>query len=298
MKIVTKSTGSWYDVLETETGVTTQARLKGALRLKGSRNTNPVVVGDFVETIGVEPECVITDVHPRRNYIIRKASNLSRESQIIAANIDKVYIVTTLVAPPTSPEFIDRILVTAELYNIPVTILINKCDIEAEDYITPIYDMAGYEVRRISATDGTGIESLKQEIESKTVLFTGNSGVGKSTLINAIDPNIKARTGEISVVHNRGKHTTTFSEIFPFGNGFLIDTPGVKGFGLVDLDPKDLYRSFPDMMKYAPKCGFYNCSHTHEPNCAVMDAVRNELIHISRYESYLKMLENDETKYR
>lgn len=299
MKIVTKSTGSWYTVYDTSSGQTVDARLRGALRLKGSRNTNPVVVGDFVNLQGdANDGFVISDIEPRKNYIIRRASNLSKESQIIAANINKVYIVATLSTPPTQPEFIDRILVTAELYNIEAEIIINKSDIEADDYLTPIYEMAGYKIRKVSALTGDGIEELSSEIASKTVLFTGNSGVGKSTLINAIDPKILAKTGEISQYHNRGKHTTTFSEIFRFGDGFLIDTPGVKGFGLIDIDPKDLYRSFPDMMKFASDCGFYNCTHTHEPNCAVLTALEEGLLSESRYESYLKMLENDPTKYR
>lgn len=298
MKLVTKSTGSWYNVYDSETGEVIEARLRGALRLKGSRSTNPVVVGDVVTIEGDANGYVISAVEERKNYIIRRASNLSKESQILASNIDKVYIIVTVCSPPTSSEFIDRILVTAQLYNIDAAILINKSDLEADDYLTPIYNMAGYEIRHVSALTGLGLNELRNEIASKTVLFTGNSGVGKSSLINAIDPNLRAKTGEISSYHNRGKHTTTFSEIFRFGDGFLIDTPGVKGFGLIDIDPKELYRSFPDMMQFAHECAFYNCTHTHEPNCAVMAALERGELHESRYESYLKMLENDSVKYR
>ncbi len=299
MKIVTKSTGSWYELLNPATGESEKARLRGSLRLKGSRSTNPVVVGDRVTTRGEGDEMVIEAIAPRRNYIIRRSSNLSKESHILASNIDRVYIVTTVSFPQTSPEFIDRVLVTAELYSVPATIVINKCDVvEAEDYLSEIYTMAGYEVLRVSALTGEGVEELRGEIAGRTVLFTGNSGVGKSTLINAIDPAIKAKTGDISASHLKGKHTTTFSEIFPFGDGFLIDTPGVKGFGLVDLKPEELYRSFPDLMRFAPDCQFHNCSHTHEPKCAVVDALERGEIHPCRYESYLKMMEDDKVKYR
>ncbi|MFI3294964.1 MAG: ribosome small subunit-dependent GTPase A [Rikenellaceae bacterium] len=299
MKIVTKSTGSWYELLDQQTLEFSKARLRGALRLRGSRSTNPVVVGDFVTTEGQGEDMVIAQIEPRRNYIIRRSSNLSKESHILAANIDRVYIVSTVSFPMTSPEFIDRILVTAELYSIPSTIIINKCDVEGlEDYLSEIYQMAGYPVIRLSALTGEGVDQLRAEIAGRTVLFTGNSGVGKSTLINAIDPSIKARTGNISAAHLKGKHTTTFSEIFRFGEGFLIDTPGVKGFGLVELKPDELYRSFPDLMHFASGCQFHNCSHTHEPRCAVVDALERGLIHPSRYESYLKMMEDDKVKYR
>lgn len=297
--LVLKSTGSHYDLLDPATGARYKARLRGALRLKGARSTNPVVVGDNVQVDHIADETLITDIEPRRNYIIRRASNLSKESHIIAANIDRVYIVATVSSPPTAPEFIDRILITAQMYSIPATIIVNKCDVDAPDYISEIYNLAQYPTLRVSAITGMGIDTLRQQIAGQTVLFTGNSGVGKSTLINAIDPAIGARTGNISTAHHKGKHTTTFSEIFPFANGFLIDTPGVKGFGLVDIDKRDLYRSFPDMMRFAPNCQFYNCSHLHEPNCAVIAALEQGDIHPSRYESYAKMMEQeDESKYR
>lgn len=296
--LVIKSTGSFYELLDAQSGERMRARLRGTFRLRGIRTTNPVVVGDNVTVEGTGDQCVIVDIAPRKNYIIRRASNLSKESHILAANIDRVYIICTVTFPATSPEFVDRVLVTAELYSIPATVVINKCDVEAEDYLSEIYTMAGYDVLRVSALIGQGIDELRAEIAGKTVLFAGNSGVGKSTLINAIDPMIGARTGEISVSHMKGKHTTTFSEIFPFGEGFLIDTPGVKGFGLVDIDPKDLYRSFPDMMRFAGDCGYYNCTHIHEPKCAVMEALERGEIHPSRYESYLKMLDQDGAKYR
>ena len=298
MFIVTKSTGSWYELLDTETDKTIKARLKGSLRLKGIRSTNPVVVGDRVIIQGEEDSYVIEDIEPRQNYIIRRASNLSKESHILASNIDRVYIVVTAEQPATSPEFIDRVLVTAELYNIEAIILINKIDIDQGDMFKEIYAKTPYRLVGVSAITGEGVMELKQEMAGKTVLFAGNSGVGKSTLINAIDPRIGARTGEVSEAHHKGKHTTTFSEIFRFGDGFLIDTPGVKGFGLLDIEPTELWKSMPDLMKYGANCAFNNCTHTHEPNCAVIDAVESELIHLNRYESYLKMIDTENGKYR
>ena len=299
MLIVTKSTGSWYELLDMETGKTIKARLRGSLRLKGSRSTNPVVVGDRVAVRGDDDDsCVIEEVLPRTNYIIRRASNLSKESHILASNIDRVYIVATAAHPATSPEFIDRVLVTAELYNIEAVILINKVDIDAGDMFREIYEKTPYRLVGISALTGEGVDDFKKEIKGKTILFAGNSGVGKSTLINAINPSIMARTGAISEAHNKGRHTTTFSEIFRFGDGFLIDTPGVKGFGLLDIEPTDLWKSMPDLMHYGANCAFNDCTHTHEPSCAVIAAVENGDIHPWRYESYLKMIDQDGGKYR
>lgn len=293
--LVIKSTGSWYTVLDLEQGQTLQCRLRGAMRLSGSRSTNPVVVGDDVVVEQTpEGDSLITGISPRRNYLIRRASNLSRESHIIAANIDMVYIVVSAANPVTSPEFIDRILVTCEAYKIPATILINKSDLDRGELITEIYESAGYAVRNVSAATGEGIEELRKLLDGKLSLLTGNSGVGKSTLINAIDPTVEARTGEISSYHHKGMHTTTFSEIFPLvSGGYIIDTPGIKGFGLVDFDKDELARYFPDLMRFAPDCAFYNCTHTHEPKCAVMQAFAQGEIQESRYDSYLKMLEDD-----
>lgn len=308
--IVVKSTGSWYTVCDPETGQRVRCRIRGLFRLSSSRTTNPVAVGDRVRAeIGQEEDDnVITKRLPRRNYIIRRASNLSKESHIIAANIDTAYLVATLDFPATSTEFIDRFLVTAEAYRVPAVIVLNKADLFAgpEDRkrveaFAEVYRGAGYEVIEVSAEQKTGIEALRERMRGRTSLFSGHSGVGKSTLINAVEPALHLRTGAISDYHRKGKHTTTFSEIFPLtGGGWLIDTPGIKGFGLIDIEPEELARYFPDLFRHAPACQFYNCTHTHEPNCAVAAAVAAREIAESRYVSYLKMLEDDdkEGKYR
>lgn len=299
--IVIKSTGSWYSVQNAEDATLWRCRLRGALRLAGSRSTNPVVVGDrvLVERGQTSDDAVIVEILPRTNYIIRRASNLSKESHILAANIDRVYIVATVDEPVTSPEFIDRVLVTAEAYRIPATIVFNKTDLHDSSEYALMYLRAGYDVLEISATEGAGVAQLREMMRGRTSLLTGNSGVGKSTLINAIDPRISARVGDISAYHGKGMHTTTFSEIFALsGGGFIIDTPGVKGFGLVEIEKNELYRYFRELMLYSAGCGFYNCTHTHEPNCAVVQAVREEKIHLCRYESYLKMLEDENSKHR
>lgn len=320
--IVTKSTGSWYTVLDPESGDTYQCRIRGVFRLRGSRSTNPVVVGDRVVVVSdedptkSESQSVITEILPRSNYIIRRASNLSKESHIIAANIDTAYLVVTLFAPATPNEFIDRFLVTAAAYHIPATIVLNKIDLmqspdpasqavldEALETFRTTYRLAGYEVVEVSAAKGTGIEALRERMVGRTSLLAGNSGVGKSTIINAIAPTDgpSARTGAISDYHHKGRHTTTFSEIYMLdGGGMLIDTPGIKGFGLVDIDHDELARYFPDLFAHAPQCQFHNCTHTHEPGCGVLRALGEGLISESRFESYLKMLEEDETsgKYR
>ena len=306
--IVIKSTGSWYSVLAPSTGEVVRCRLRGQFRLKESRATNPVAVGDHVTVESCGPaheDAAIVEIATRRNYLIRRASNLSKESHIIAANIDQVYVIATIDHPPTSPEFIDRVLVTAQAYDIPATILVNKTDLlqsreklEALDALSSIYTGAGYPVEHISAVTGKGVDALRAEMRDKVSLLTGNSGVGKSTLINALDPSLSARVGEISEYHNRGRHTTTFSEIFPLtGGGLLIDTPGIKGFGLIDIGNEELYRYFPELMKYSEDCQFYNCTHVHEPGCAVVEAVGQGKISLPRYESYLKMLDDDD-KYR
>ena len=277
--------------------------MRGKLRLRGVRSTNPVVVGDTVHCeAGEDGEWVIVDIAPRHNYIIRRASNLSKESHIIASNIDRAMLVVTLVEPVTAVEFIDRFLVTCEAYKVPVTILLAKVDLLREtpemiEQFHSVYEGAGYEVIDISATQGIGVERVKEMLAGKTTLLSGNSGVGKSTLIGAIDPSIDIRTGEISDSFHKGKHTTTFSTMYRVADGFIIDTPGVKGFGLIDIDDKELWHYFPEMISRAGECKFFNCTHTHEPHCAVIEAVKREEIAFSRYESYLKILDEDD-KYR
>ena len=299
--LVMRATGSWYEVLHE--GEVLRCRMRGKLRLRGVRSTNPVVVGDTVHCeCGDDGEWVIVDISPRHNYIIRRASNLSKESHIIASNIDRAMLVATLVEPVTAVEFIDRFLVTCEAYKVPVTILLAKIDLlqetpEAIENFHRIYEGAGYEVIDISATEGIGVERVKAMLSGKTTLLSGNSGVGKSTLIGAIDPTIEIRTGEISDSFHKGKHTTTFSTMYRTADGFIIDTPGVKGFGLIDIDDKELWHYFPEMISRAGECKFFNCTHTHEPHCAVIEAVKREEIAFSRYESYLKILDEDD-KYR
>ena len=296
-----RATGSWYEVLHE--GEVLSCRMRGKLRLRGVRSTNPVVVGDTVHCeCGEDGEWVIVDIAPRHNYIIRRASNLSKESHIIASNIDRAMLVVTLVEPVTAVEFIDRFLVTCEAYKVPVTILLAKIDLlretpEMVEQFHKVYEGAGYEVIDISATEGIGVDRVKEMLAGKTTLLSGNSGVGKSTLIGAIDATIDIRTGEISDSFHKGKHTTTFSTMYRVADGFIIDTPGVKGFGLIDIDEKELWHYFPEMISRAGECKFFNCTHTHEPHCAVIEAVKSKEIAFSRYESYLKILDEDD-KYR
>lgn len=300
--LVLKSTGSWYEVLAD--GVRYQCRIRGKLRLKGVRSTNPVVVGDWVRFESDEQGgYVISAIEPRRNYIIRRASNLSKESHIIASNIDQALLVVTLFSPETAMEFVDRFLVTCEAYKVPVTILLAKIDLarqhpEAVEEFYSIYEKAGYKIVEVSATEGEGIETVRELLHGKTTLLSGNSGVGKSTLVAAVEPGLDIKTGEISQSHHKGKHTTTFSTMYPLAEGgYIIDTPGIKGFGLIDIDDAELAHYFPEMMRYLPDCRFYNCSHTHEPGCAVVEAVKRGEIAYPRYESYLKIMDEDD-KYR
>ena len=300
--VVICATGSWYDVLA-EDGTTRKCRIRGRMRLKGVRSTNPVVVGDEVLFTEEGSDFVIEELSPRRNYIIRRASNLSKESHIIAANIDRAMLVVTLASPRTAPEFIDRFLITCEAYSIPATILLAKIDLATEsreevEAFRSIYESAGYEVVEISAKFGTGLDRVRELVSGATTLVAGNSGVGKSTLIGALEPTLNVRTGEISQSHHKGKHTTTFSTMYPLSEGgYIIDTPGIKGFGLIDIEDAELAHYFPEMMRYLPECRFYNCSHTHEPHCAVVEAVQRGEIAYPRYESYLKILDEDD-KYR
>ena len=297
---VVRATGSWYDVLHD--GETVRCRIRGRLRLKGVRSTNPVVVGDEVACEADEGgDYVIADILPRRNYVIRRASNLSKESHIIAANVDQALLMASLRSPETPTEFVDRFLVTCEAYKVPVTILLSKLDLQDAEAVAEfraVYEGAGYRVLEVSVREGRGVEEVRELLAGRTTLVSGNSGVGKSTLIQAIDPSLDIRTGEISESHHKGRHTTTFSTMYPLaGGGAVIDTPGLKGFGLIDIDEAELWHYFPEMMRVAPACRFYNCTHTHEPGCAVTEAVKAGEIAWPRYESYLKIRDEDE-KYR
>ena len=297
---VVRATGSWYDVLHD--GETVRCRIRGRLRLKGVRSTNPVVVGDEVACEADEGgDYVIADILPRRNYVIRRASNLSKESHIIAANVDQALLMASLRSPETPTEFVDRFLVTCEAYKVPVTILLSKLDLQDAEAVAEfraVYEGAGYRVLEVSVREGRGVEEVRELLAGRTTLVSGNSGVGKSTLIQAIAPSLDIRTGEISESHHKGRHTTTFSTMYPLaGGGAVIDTPGIKGFGLIDIDEAELWHYFPEMMRVAPACRFYNCTHTHEPGCAVTEAVKAGEIAWPRYESYLKIRDEDE-KYR
>lgn len=298
---VIKSTGSWYKIKDQE-GRPWDCRIRGKLRLHGIKSTNPVAVGDEVE---FEPEDdkngVIKDILPRKNYIIRKSTKLSKRSHILAANVDRVYLIVTLVAPQTQTGFIDRFLVTAEAYHIPVTILFNKVDLyEPEDMevlenFMAIYRKAGYICKTISAKKPNSVEFLREEIKGKKVMFGGHSGVGKSTLINTLDPTLKLKTGQISTYHLTGQHTTTFAEMHELkSGGYIIDTPGIRAFGLIDFDKKELSHYFPEMREVLHDCKFNNCQHINEPDCAVKEAVENGEIHPERYYNYLQMMEEDE----
>ena len=296
---VVRATGSWYDVLHD--GAMLRCRIRGKLRLKGVRSTNPVVVGDEAVCEADGGDCVIVDIVPRRNYVIRRASNLSKESHIIAANVDQALLMVTLRSPETPKEFADRFLVTCEAYKVPAAILLSKIDLQDAEAVAEfraVYEGAGYRVLEVSAKEGRGVEEVRKLLAGRTTLVSGNSGVGKSTLIQTIDPSLDIRTGEISDSHHKGRHTTTFSTMYPLAEGgAVIDTPGIKGFGLLDIDDAELWHYFPEMMRVAPGCRFYNCTHTHEPGCAVTEAVKAGEIAWPRYESYLKILDEDE-KYR
>ena len=304
--LVIKNTGSQY-IVKTDEGNLVDCRIKGNFRLKGIRSTNPVAVGDrVVLTEPTDGTAYITDIVERRNYIIRRASNLSKQSHILAANVDMCLLIVTINYPETSTTFIDRFLATAEAYRIPVHIVFNKVDRydEAErrylNAIVHLYRTIGYECSCISALNNEGLDSVRASLLGKTTLLSGNSGVGKSTLINALLPNLHLRTAEISERHNTGMHTTTFSEMFPFGDeGWLIDTPGVKGFGTFDMEEEEVGHYFREIFAESTNCRYGNCTHTHEPHCAVRQAVEEFRISQSRYASYLSMLDDkEEGKYR
>lgn len=304
--LVIRNTGSWYQV-KTDDGQLIDCKIKGNFRLKGIRSTNPIAVGDKVEIIlNNEGTAFITEIDDRKNYIIRRSSNLSKQSHIIAANLDQCFLIVTVNYPETSTIFIDRFLATAEAYRVPVRLIFNKIDRYNEDELRyldgliNLYEYIGYPCHKVSATNGIGIDEIKTLLDHQVTLFSGNSGVGKSTLINAIQPGIQVKTGEISEYHNKGMHTTTFSEMFEVGKGgYLIDTPGIKGFGTFDMEKEEVGHYFKEIFHYAAGCKYNNCTHVHEPGCAVRKAVEEHLISESRYLSYLNMLEDEhESKYR
>lgn len=299
--LVVKNTGSWYTV-RTDDGQLLDCKVKGNFRLKGIRTTNPVAVGDRVE---VNEEGWIVNIEDRRNYIIRKSINLSKQSHIIAANVDQAFLIVTVANPQTSTTFIDRFLASAEAYRVPVVLVFNKTDLLDEDAlhyqqaVVNLYETIGYECRQISAETGEGVDELHAMLEGKITLLSGNSGVGKSTLINRLVPGANLRTAEISDAHNTGMHTTTFSEMIELSSGYLIDTPGIKGFGTFDMEPEEITSYFKDIFHFSKDCRFSNCTHTHEPGCAVLKAVEEHYIAESRYQSYLSMLnDKEEGKYR
>ncbi len=304
--IVIKSTGSWFTV-KSEDDTIVNCKIKGTYRIKGIRATNPVAVGDRVEykLQKSEKTGVIAHIEERKNYIIRRSPNLSREYQLIAVNVDQAWLMVTMTSPRTFPEFIDRFLVTAEAYSIPVNILFNKIDLYDETILSElhllrkIYEDIGYPCYEISAKKKINIAPIQEKMTGKLNVISGNSGVGKSTLINLLDPSLKLRTEEISRSHKSGRHTTTFSEMheFSFG-GYIIDTPGIKGFGLIDFGKDELFHYFPEIFRISSRCRFHNCTHTHEPGCAVISAVQQGEISESRYISYINMLEDKGGKYR
>ncbi|MDY4411060.1 MAG: ribosome small subunit-dependent GTPase A [Prevotella sp.] len=304
--IVIKNTGSWYTV-KTDDGPVIESKIKGNFRLKGIRSTNPVAVGDGVE-IAVNPEgtAFITAIDDRRNYIIRKSQNLSKQSHILAANLDQAFLVVTVAHPETSTTFIDRFLASAEAYSVPVVLVFNKTDLLSDDerhyqsMMVNLYETVGYDCRQVSAVTGEGIDALTALLKDKVTLLSGNSGVGKSSLLNRFIPDADARVAEISDAHDTGVHTTTFSEMMALPQGgYVIDTPGVKGFGTFDMRPEEIGSYFKEIFRFSKDCRFNNCTHTHEPGCAVRRAVEEHYIAESRYQSYLSMLQDmDESKYR
>ncbi len=318
--LVIKNTGSWYTVL-TDDGQTVDCKIKGNFRLRGIRSTNPVAVGDRVSLAptlsqGEGTSAFITEIEDRRNYIIRKSINLSKQSHIIAANVDQALLVVTVNYPQTSTTFIDRFLASAEAYRIPVILLFNKSDLLDKDELhyqqmmMTLYDSVGYQCMAISAETGEGIDQLKPLLQDKITVLSGNSGVGKSTLINRLVPHVNLRTADISDAHNTGMHTTTFSEMIPLtpsvvdgsavnNTSWLIDTPGIKGFGTFDMEPEEISGYFKEIFRFSKDCRFSNCTHTHEPGCAVLKALDEHYIAESRYQSYLSMLnDKEEGKYR
>ena len=304
--LVIKNTGSWYTV-KTDSNQLVECKIKGNFRLKGIRSTNPVAVGDRGSiTPNLEGTAFITSIEDRKNYIIRKSPNLSKQSHIIAANVDQAFLVVTINRPVTSTTFIDRFLASAEAYRVPVVLLFNKTDAledeerEYQQMMIDLYETVGYQCLAISAANGSGMDKVRELLAGKTTVLSGNSGVGKSTLINSLLPDVQLKTAEISDAHNAGTHTTTFSEMLELPEGgYIIDTPGIKGFGTFDIEPEELTSYFKEIFHFSKDCRFNNCTHTHEPGCAVLKAVEEHYIAQSRYLSYLNMLEDkEEGKYR
>ena len=306
--IVYKSTGSWYTV-KSDNGVFFDCKIKGKFRIKGIKSTNPVAVGDVVhfevETIGDDTIGIIHQIQDRKNYIIRKSVNLSKQTHIIAANLDQVFLLVTLNNPTTYPVFIDRFLVTAEAYEIPVVLLFNKIDtynleeIDEIKFLAALYRNIGYTCIGISAITGKNVDTVKEMMIGKTSMFSGHSGVGKSTLVNAIEPNLDIKTKQISEQHLQGQHTTTFAEMFDLSlDARIIDTPGIKGFGIVDMEKEEIGNYFPEFFKLKQHCKFNNCIHIDEPKCAVKDALETGDIAWSRYQSYLQMIKGEDENYR
>lgn len=302
--IILRSTGSWYQVSEWNSRVVYGCRAGGRMRLNGERSTNPLAVGDIVqfESNGQTEAGLITEREERKNAIVRRSVNLSKESHVVAANLDRAFLVVTISQPSTSTGFIDRFLVTAEAYGIPTTLVFNKCDLVAANerdeeelsYMSELYEMAGYDVLRVSAQTGEGLPELRAAIAASGVnMLSGHSGVGKTTLINQLLPGLDLRTGDVSDSHQKGKHTTTYAEMFPLpSGGYLIDTPGIKGFGLVQLEKEHLHHYFPEIFALLSSCKFHNCLHRAEPKCAVRSAVEQGVIAEERYLNYLDLYEN------
>ena len=304
--IVIKNTGFWYTV-RTDDGREVDSKVKGNFRLKGIRSTNPVAVGDGVDiTVNAEGQALITAIDDRRNYIVRRSTNLSKQSHIIAANVDQAFLVVTVAHPETATTFIDRFLASAEAYSVPVVLLFNKTDLLSPDerryqeLMVHLYETVGYECRQVSAATGEGTEALASLLDGRVTLLSGNSGVGKSTLLNRLIPGAGARVADISDAHDTGMHTTTFSEMFALpSGGYIIDTPGIKGFGTFDMEPEEVSHYFTEIFRTSADCRFNNCTHRNEPGCAVLRAVEEGRISPSRYASYLNMLDDkNEDKYR
>lgn len=304
--LVIRNTGSFYQV-KTSDGEIVNCRIKGKFRIQGIKSTNPVAVGDYV-TFSVTPEGegLISEIAERKNYVVRRPANLSKQRHIIAANVDQALLIVTVNYPETSTTFIDRFLATCEAYRVPAKIIINKKDLYSEEELEYmrnlmfLYEQIGYQCFAVSALTGEGVEDIRSLLSGSVSLLSGNSGVGKSSLINAVCPDFKAKTGEISEIHNKGMHTTTFSEMFELDEGsYLIDTPGIKGFGTIDFEKEEVGHFFPEIFRVSKDCRFGNCTHVHEPGCAVIKAVEESYISQSRYNSYLSVMEDcDAGKYR
>ena len=304
--VVVKSTGSWY-LVRTEDGIVHKCRIRGKFRMEGIKSTNPVSVGDVVDfDLELQKDTgVITKIHERSNYIVRKSVNLSKRTHIIAANIDRAFLVITIDNPPTTTSFIDRFLVSAEAYHIPVTLLFNKIDSyneESEEMkaeLVEIYTNIGYECIEVSAKNGTRIDEVKALMQDKVTLFSGHSGVGKSTLVNTIEPELQLKTLEISEQHKQGQHTTTFAEMHPLSfGGYIIDTPGIKGFGMVDFEDDEIAGYFPEFFELKQKCKFHNCKHIDEPKCVIKSGLEDDTIAPSRYFSYVQIMRGEEEHFR